>query len=256
MLPVFDQAEQLLTSLIHGGGDAPWLHDWSAYSSQANWSDNAVSVAAGGWQTFVNISGSGWLTWVRGWSSTTAADNPDIRVTVDGVPIVFTGQTPATGHTLGNDVWHPIHFKASLKVEVRNRHTSAANLGCNWTYLLQTATPKVGTQRLISMGSRLMADGWANGTSFTDVINVTGSGWLLGVTFSARYSGSSLLMYGYVETDGSTRMQSRGLVNPGLNPFKMHTFSGPLRFNNNLRIQHRTDTAGVEAMTRVWYALD
>ena len=85
-------------------------------------------------------------------------------------------------------------------------------------------------------------------TSYTDVLNITGSGFLVCVITSARTSNGSV----EITIDGGTA-RSISVNTFGVAAFP--AFSGLLRFKTSLLIRHKADAGGT-ARTNYWYSTD
>lgn len=251
-----DMQDLGLHGLIGGVSGLPSVLDWSAYTTNYNWSATPMGVNPNSYGTFLNITGEGFLIFARGDTNAVQAKNPNMRITVDGVAYVFEGVN-AGGAYQGNILVNPIYYKTSLKIELFNRDVSARALFCDYTYLAKTSTPSK-FQTLLSSPSRKMAYGINSLSSNVDVVNITGSGYLLAIEFTGRYgSGSSGHNVGTLTVDSVIKMNARNTFNPATEDTKHHSFNGPIRFNENLKVQHRDSSGGfITAITRVWYVLD
>lgn len=233
-----------------GGWTSPL--DWSAYQTVYDLTGATVSIPANTWQTFVNVTGKGFFKWCRV-DGQAGSSNPSIRLTIDGV--AYTFDTPnAGGDTQGNEVNFEIPFKNSLKIEGYNRHTSAVNFLCDYLYLFQQSTPSIGVT-LLNQSQRKMAYLTGESTTLVDVVNVIGSGYLLGIHFLGYYGSTSGTVYGNIAIDGSNKM-NRPLFQPATINFKQMNFPGPIRFDSRLIIQTRTTIAGAPYSCFAWYTLD
>lgn len=231
MQPVFDQAEQLLHTLIFGGGKpAPWLHDWSAHTIDYSWPGAATNIAAGQWATLLNTTGKGWLTFLRamgkdGWNET---EGPPIRITVDGgTPITWTADNAYA--LWGTDILVPIRFEVSLLVEVRNKDGSTRSFTLDHTILRDNQKPDVSKQTMLLHPTRREFAHGINGTTMTTVLDVLGSGWLVSLHTRGWGSGSA----GTLEINGATVYSERRLDRTG-------PFMGPIRFETRLTVKHRS----------------
>ena len=240
------------------GAGGPWLHDWGAYETVYDYARGLTSTGGKTWRTFVDeVTGPGFLLFVRGWSSHSGASLPDVRVTVDGTPYVFEGDLDSLPRT-GNKLLHPLPYQNTLKIEVYNGFSTSADLGCDYLYLRATGTPDPDIVTILGAGDRLSVYHMETSNTLTDVANVAGAGYLLGIMFSA-YSTSTSTEYsrGTVIVDGVTKMDDQQLVRIGAESHKTHYFPGPVRFASALRVQHRMDANNIGgAVTRVWYTLD
>ncbi|MNO28120.1 hypothetical protein D3C76_180070 [compost metagenome] len=238
------------------GGGGSSLHDWSAYTTHQNWAGTSTAIPAASFATMLDVTGDGQLVFVRAdTSSAGSARNPDIRMTVDGTAYTFEG-VDAGANRQGNMLLEPIYFKSSLKIEVFNRSASAGSFWLDYTYLLKTGTPGE-SQTLLTSSARKMAYSEVFAATDSDVVNITGSGYLLGIDFSAYYNSGVANLLGTVILDGTTIMNGRILFSPYASSGKISTFKGPLRFDSNLIVRHRMSTNNVStAVTRVWYTLD
>lgn len=245
-----------LHGLLGGGSSFPSPLDWSAYTPVYNWSGSTVSVPASSWHTFVNVTGEGFLKFVQAFSRSGNSVDPDVKITVDGTTLTFLGSL--IGLTHGNLITQPIYFQKSLKIEVFNHNASAGETGCDYTILNKNTNPNINKQTLLLASSRNEAKNTTNSTSITDVINLTGSGYLLGFV-TTGYAATSLGSNDILVTltmDAVTKMNDRALFNTGSATNKQHIFNGPIRFENSLRVQHHRAGTGGFSMTRVFYTLD
>lgn len=238
-----------------GVASLPNMLDWSAYDTIFDWSGLDSSVSLNSWGEFVNIAGEGYLVFVRGYSTgLNELSNPDIRITVDGNSSIFQGMAYYTRN--GNLILQPIYFKNSLKIELYNRYSQTDFLALDYTYLLKKNKPTL-SQTIIDGSNPLMTTGQTNTTSMSDVINLVGSGYLLGIEASSRYSSGGGQIYYSLNVDGVNVMNARPNVTaPASYAYKQHIFMGPIRFNSNLVIQHRTTTSATYGITRAFYLLD
>lgn len=237
-------------------GGSPNLQDWSAYTPVYDLTGTAVAVPASTWQTFVNVTGRGFLKWCRMNSEVAAAvANPAIKITVDGVEYTFDSSLNGS-YKQGNEVNFEIPFKKSLKIEGFNRSGSAANLICDYLYLLQQSTPNANNVTLLQQTQRKMATFYGNTTTLADVVNITGSGYLLGVRFLGVYVTGGAAIMGDIIIDGVQKMNNRYLYGIVGDPVKLTEIEGPIRFNSSLRIRTRTDIVAGNPLCFAWYSLD
>lgn len=235
-------------------GGLPSILDWSAYDTVYDWSGTTVSVPLTSWYTFVDVSGSGYLTFVQAIAALSTAAEPNVRVTIDGSPYVFNGFNTASTF-IGNIIMHPIYFKSRLKIELYNKAGSSASLGCDYSYLLKQQTP-TSNQSILLAGSRNEGYGQTTSLTLTDIVNISGSGYLLGALFSGWYSSAGGIVKGNVVVDSVTKMTSRNLFDVTAGTNKTHYFHGPIRFESSLQVQHLISTSGGFAQSRVFYTLD
>jgi hypothetical protein len=233
------------------GGLASLL-DWSAYDSIHNWIGTEVSVAAGAYYTFVNDTGEGYLLFCQGSMNTL---QPDIRITVDGVAYVFEGLVASGAHN-GNQIVHPIHFKTSLKIEVKNIDSSSRSIICDYTYIKKISDPSIDNQTLLGASQRKMAFGQTSSTSLTTVVNITGSGYLLNTILTAYFSSAGANCYLDIQVDGVSVMTDKFRYNSGNIARKQPVFIGPIRYSTSLLIRHKTDSTGTTSLTRAFYTID
>ncbi|MCI1763652.1 hypothetical protein [Heyndrickxia oleronia] len=245
--------DQYMHGLLSSGSSVPWIGDWSAYETVHDWTGTLKSTNGKRWVTFLELYGEGYLTFCRGFSATTAASNPDIRVTIDGQEAVFEGILGNTYH--GNILLQPLYFKNSVKIEIFNRHTTSLNFGCDYTVLKRIAEPVESVQTYLNTGSRKMTYAALNSTVLTDVLNISGSGYLVGLLVEGQYSVSGDIR-GKVTVDGQDIIPERILEYPSSTTYRQGFFNGPIRFNNSLQIQCRTSNAGTYYKCRAWYTLD
>lgn len=237
-------------------GGLPSPLDWSAYQPVYDYTGTTINVPANTWQTYVNVTGKGFLKWVRGYKGTQLTPmNPAIRITIDGVPYLFQQQASGA-YNQGNELNHDIPFKQSLKIEVENASVSGLFLGCDYLYLLAQSTPNPSKVTLLQQSQRNM--GYLNtaNTTLTDVINVTGSGYLLKAVFQGYYSTAASYVNGDLAIDGAQKMTDRQLFGTGIEDNKLSEIMGPIRFNSSLRVRTRIQAAGSSAICFVWYSLD
>lgn len=237
-----------------GGEGSPNPLDWSAYDTVYDWSIATTSVPATSYGTFLDIAGEGYLVFARGDSTVVTSRNPDVRITVDGIVYVFAG-IDAGAQSQGNALVSPIYYKTSLKIELFNRAAVSNTLRCDYTYLRKTkATSK--TQTLLISSNRKMAYAITTSVTNTDVVNITGSGYLLAIEFSGFYTSAGGTTYGTVTVDSVIKMNDRSAFGSMGESPKTHNYIGPVRFATNCKVQHRLNVTGSTALTRVWYVLD
>jgi hypothetical protein len=241
-----------------GGISAPWMNDWSAYSTVYDWSQTTASVPTVSWYTFVNISGAGFLKFVRAYCwDLAAAEYPDVRITIDGIAYVFTGVSGSAGVEIGNLLSQPISFSTSLKIEVFNRHTATASMACDYTYLLKTGTPNPTKQTILMASNRRIGFNQTSSTLATDIVNITGSGYLLDVEFGGYNTAiNSNSVHGTLIVDGVTKMNDVYLIRAAGGDQKLTYYKGPIRFTSSLQVRHRVDGASVVGLSRAFYTLD
>jgi len=236
---------------IETGG--PWFGDWGAYQTVYDWSGTTQNVPAGSWKTFVDVTGEGWLIFVRAFCQQTG--DTTFRITVDSIQYVFNGVNSQARS--GNLLTQPIYFSQNLKIEVFNSESSAMNVGCDYTYLLKNGIPDSSKQTILLSGQRNMGYHSTNSTILVDVINITGSGYLLGIEVSGLGSGTGGTVNVDLKINDANIMTDRALFAPSTTAVKQHFFNGPIRFTNSLRVQHRvTNPTGMTSYIRVFYALD
>lgn len=259
-MQVFDTAENILNSLTFGGSGGVWQYDWSAYSTVKNWAPQTLVIAASSWGKFLDVAGTGVLTFARACvtSASSTAEHPDVRVTVDGTARTFSGAA-ASGLLQGNLVLMPIPFKNSLKVEVFNRNTTTAyTFGLDYTYLLKQSAALTSRNALLSAGTRAMVVGSANSSTLATLLSVTGAGYLLGVEQYAMWNTQAALGYMDISIDGVQVMTDRVVTSSGLSQGtqRQGLFVGPLRFNTSLLVRTRYNAAGSSFTTHAQYTLD
>lgn len=248
--------DYLGNSLLFGSsGGGQWAHDWTAYQTLYDLTGTTVSVGASAWQTFLDITGKGVFKWVRMNTGTAGAVNPAIRLTIDGQAYSFDSPLAGSGNQ-GNEVNFEIPFKSSLKIEGFNRSAGAAALYCDYLYLLQQSSPNPSKITLLQQSQRKAAYYSAATTTLADVVNITGSGYLLGVRFLSFYNSANAIVNGDIIVDGVQKMTDRTLVGVGTPSNRLTEVVGPIRFNSSLRIRIRTDIAGATPICFVWYSLD
>ncbi len=241
-----------VTGSLSGG--MPNTGDWSAYETLHNWSGTTTSIPASSWGTFVDITGEGVALFL---SSDRQAN---IRVTIDGgTPIIFTGATLNTLSATTNTINQPIFFNSSIKVEVYNMITSTIPYFLDYTILKKIGEPDPLEQTILTQSQRLLANSSINSTTSQDVVNISGSGYLLGVLFTG-YSSAAMdsNSIGSITIDGTPKMTNRSLINFYNNGgTKLHVFNGPIRFETSLTVSHKmsVNSAGA-SWTRVWYTID
>jgi hypothetical protein len=259
-MKVYETAEALLDAMSFGGnGGGLWMHDWSGYASHYDWSGSTTSVPTNSWGTLLNVAdGPGFLTFARSFAAggATSAENPNIRVTVDGVAYTFSGASGAPSALIGNMLLAPIPYKTTLKVEAFNRDTgSARSLGLDYTYLSKAGIASSARTTLLSAGTRSMGFGTTASATMTTVANITGAGWLIGLatdTYGTANSNTTMT----IVVDGVTKMAARTVGNPQASTYKQQPFVGPIRFNTSLQIQHASASSVNTVMTREWHLLD
>jgi hypothetical protein len=244
--------------------EAPWFNDWSAYSTEYNWSGAGTSIAAESWGTLLTKLGEGALCFLR--SSTVAhvtnsfAANPDIRITVDGVPYVFSGSHSSTfsyvpAYAAGNILFQPIYFKQSLKVEVYNNFSSAQGFFLDYTCLLRNGTPDPSSHTILGSPQRLMADLHRSGT----LLSITGVGYLLGILIGgqAEYDYDPNDVKCTITVNGQTIMNARQVfrIHPANLSSLLFVFTGPIRFTSGCTITIQ-DGSRTRSYSRAWYVLD
>lgn len=237
-----------------GGGQ--WVHDWSAYQTICDLTGTTVTVPASTWQTFVNVTGKGFFKWCRASDTNSVSSNPNIRLTIDGQVYQFDGVV-AGSNNQGNEINFEIPFKTSLKIEAFNSHaTNAVNMMCDYLYMLQQSNPNASKVTLLQQSQRKMAYLTGNSTTLVDLLNITGSGYLLSARFLGYYSTAASPIYGDIAIDGVQKMTNRYLSSINQSSIKQSEVVGPMRFNNSLRIKTRTDATGTPYICEAWYSLD
>ncbi|MBP1907071.1 hypothetical protein J2Z32_003736 [Paenibacillus turicensis] len=245
--------------LNDSGGGGLWEHDWSAYNTQYDWNtNNSKTVSGKSWGELLNISGEGYLTFLRvSGSSFFSTGVPSVRLTVDGNVVIFDGLPESTHNRTGNIVYQPIVFKYSLKVEVYNNDTSSRQYASIYTCLIKNNNPNNGEQTLLSQSYRKVARNDTSSSAITEIINVTGSGYLTGIEVSAHLlSGSSGFTQMSLIVDGSTKYFNMITLNLFSSDYSLHSFIGPIRFNSSLVVSHLASSSTLVASSRVFYTLD
>ena len=247
-------ADATFFTLRPSGNSIPNDFDWSSYSIDYDWTGTSQSVASNSYQEFYNYSGEGFLRFVRGGSSASGiASNPDLRITVDGVEYVFLGD--ATDAKTGNCIYKNIYFKNSLKIEVFNRDGLTIDMECDYTILKKISNPKK-IDTVLESSLRDMAANENNTTSDVDVVNISGSGYLLQLASRAYWISRNENVILTVIADGVNVMTNRTLGEPTGDKNKQELFLGPIRFETSLIVKHRIAASGSPALTKVWYTLD
>jgi hypothetical protein len=252
---VYDGAEALLNGLTFGGSGGLWMNDWSAFNSNYDWSGTTKSVPASSWGTFIDVAnGPGYLTFARGVGSSTFLD-PDMRITVDGVPYVFSGVNTSTGPE-SNMLLHPIVYRSTLKVELYNRSTGAFSYGLDYTYMNKVSGPNANVATLLTAGSLAMNQAASTATGLITVASVTGAGWLTDIIVDQTYvsAGSQGLLT--LVVDGVTKINARQVVGATSGANKLGHFHGPVRFNSSLQVKISCSGSGSTTYGREWHLLD
>jgi hypothetical protein len=184
--------------------------------------------------------------------------NPNIRITIDGQVYQFDGfNGGANNDHQGNEINCEIPFKKSLTIEAYNSHTTQASFFiCDYLYLLQQSSPNASKVTLLQQTNRKMVYVTGTSTTFVDLLNVTGSGYLLGIRFSGYYVSYTSVTRGDIAVDGVQKMTDRALFGVGGEGYKQSEIVGPIRFNTSLRIKARADFAGTTFTCFAWYSLD
>ena len=234
--------------------------DWSAYTPVYNFTGTATNVPASSWYTHLNITGEGVFKWCSAFVNNNYGGahftSPTIRITVDGVVYEFTGYQN-TGSWVNNTVNVDIPFKQSLKIETYNTQTTTVvPAGLDYLYLLKNKSPNPGLRTVLSQSQRKMGHVGTSNTWGTDVVNVTGKGYLLGAFFTGFYSSGGGHTRGYITIDGSLKMNDRVLFGTSMGDYKQSNFFGPIRFESSLQIQVRTSLSASWAIGSAWYTLD
>lgn len=235
-------------------GGSPNLQDWSAYTPVYDLIGGSVSVPASSWGTFVNVTGKGFLKWCNISTTLSLSANPAIRITVDGQAYTFDSSLTGNAYQ-GNEISQEIPFETSLKIEGFNRNTGAVLMLCDYLYLLRQSNPNAKKVTILEQTIRKMAYATGSDTSLIDLVNVTGSGYLLGARFENYYSSLTGYTHGDISIDGVQRMTDRQLLGIYNSADKKSEIFGPIRFNTSLRIKTKC-TAGTFYVSRAWYTLD
>ena len=237
---------------IETGG--PWFGDWAAYTPVYNISGTTQNVPPQSWHTFVNITGTGFLKWCRAYHDSSYAMSPKVRITIDGTEKVFDVHLYFL-RAVGNEVGVELPFFESLKIEVYNSDTLTTPLGCDYLYFLQNASPDPNVNSLMQQSVVTTTYLAQQSTSLIDVVNMSGSGYLLEVCFWGYYNTASGTIYGDIAIDGVTKMSDRRLWSIG-GGYKLDKIVGPIRFGSSLRVRVRSDNLGTVPLCLVRYSLD
>jgi hypothetical protein len=239
------------------GGGGLWLNDWNAYEIDSKYG-TSQSIANGVWHTIVNItSGEGFLMDFRV-SHGGSGRIPDIRVEVDDFALkdIITSTPTSNMARIENIINQPIQFSKSLKVSVLQTGTSTT---LEWAYstFKKTTTPSKANNNILSASSRNMVLTSTESTSTTNVVSITGSGWLQGVECDMWYASADGIGDCFITIDGVVQIPTITNVNRTTTQ-AIKRGNKPIlkRFNTNLTVAHRTSSAGSPVMTRVWYTLD
>ncbi|MNP06212.1 hypothetical protein D3C76_981850 [compost metagenome] len=169
---------------------------------------------------------------------------------------IFEGLASSGFSSHGNTLLHQINFKTSLKIEAYNRSTvSSQPFFIDYTCLIKTGIPSENNT-LLTSSSRKMSELVMTSTTLQNVVDISGSGYLLAVEYYGYYASGSGNVLGTISIDGVTGMSDRTLYNVGASTIKLSLFQGPLRFNSNLTVGVRISAAGPGANVRAWYTLD
>jgi len=235
------------------GAGGPWFGDWSAYTPVYNISGTTVSVPQNSWFVIVNITGKGFFKWCRAYDTTNDGATPKIRLTIDGAQKVFDSIAIPSG--VGNEVKNEIPFLNSLKIEIFNSMATTASMVCDYLYFLQNTNPNPNINTILQQSVVKNAFLSTPASSLTDVLNLTGSGYLLSAKFFGRFSSTpGGDIFGDITIDGTNVMNNRLLWRIESNPYKLGEIVGPIRFNTSLRVRTRTSQSW--AWCLVEYSLD
>jgi hypothetical protein len=236
------------------GASPPNLLDWAAYTPVYDFEGADIAAPASAWTTALSISGKGFFRWCRMDTNDSTTPNPDIRLTIDGVPYSFATSTLGSSDQ-GNEVSHDILFNTSLKIEGYNRNTVARVIRCQYLYYTQTSTPNPSNNTLLSQSQRKMAYLSGNSTTAVDVLNIVGSGYLLGIRFLGYYGSMGAWIAGTLVVDGVTKMNGKQIVQTTTEGGKKSEYRGAIRFNSSLNVKVSTGTTGSNYVCEVWYTL-
>jgi hypothetical protein len=251
---VRDTVNNFFVYAPRGGNGGLWMNDWNSYNTVYDISGSVLSVNSVSYRTFLDITGEGFLTYLRADSAFSSSRNPNYRITVDGVAYVFEGVDSGAA-SQGNELLQNIYFKTSLKIEIYNRTASATNMYCDYCYLLKNGNPSSNKQQILLSSNRKMS--YAENATITnaDVANITGSGYIIGIQFGEYYSSAGSFTRSTITVDGVVKMNDR-IVCATDDRQQNSLFKFPIKFNSNFRIQQRTSSVGSVSYCRVWYVLD
>lgn len=228
----------------------PNMLDYSAYTTVYDWSGTVSSIGATAWGIFIDETGEGYLTFCRGFCTHANGDNPNIKITIDGILSEFNNSTNTGGSYQGNIIHTPIYFKKSLKIEMYNRDATSRNFGCDYTYLLRQTVPSLN-QTILTATTKDMKYLSTVSTTFVDLINISNSGYLL----AAELEGCPGTLNFNLSIDGVTKTTDRQVYLASNTTIKQPVFIGPIRYNTSTIMQIKSPI-NQSIIGRAWYTID
>lgn len=251
--------DQYLHGLIGKSMDSgfPNFLDLSGYEILYDWEgQNHPLLISEGVYEVVSVTGSGSLSFCRMFGLSNTAPELNIILEIDGVDYEFEGSSPLSNSS-GNLIMQPIHFEEYIKIKAHNTSAVSKIPVCDYTIIRKIAEPNPENQTILSSGVRKHGFVETGSTSFADVVNVDGSGYLLDALFTGYYGSASRYVNALVVIDGVTILpNTRNLISPSGGSFKQHNFKGPVRFENSLRVAVKPSNVGITAQSHAWYTLD
>lgn len=252
----------LATSVVGGGDGTFSTLDFSAYTTHANWKRQETSLPSSTWLTFLNVTGAGVLTFVRGYFGNASFFAPDMEVVVDGVSYRFLAESYVSIEyvSFGTVINSPIAFNESLEIKLFSSGATRPAV-LNYTYMLKTKEP-TNEQTILSAGLRKMIIKETGSiTGFSTAANIIGKGYLLGVEIDGGlYSTGDfpfLSVRSIVSADSVEIMDNTSVYQTAYNGKRHSMFSGPVRFNTNLKVQVAIDYPNRgKGIIKIYYILD
>lgn len=226
-----------------------------------DWLNNSAQPES--WFTLLDYQGDGFLTFAsifwRQLSGTQGNDLPT-RITVDGVSFIcdFEKDVNVTTWNMltSYHMTDLIRFEESIKIETYNSHpdnTYRPALAYSIMDVNRDTDDDVNALKdKVYMHDMKLTSG-TNGNN-VEVINVSGAGYLMQI--EGKASGSSSRYALKVEVDGVTIIDQELLSGTDVDYKSSGFFKGPIKFNNNLTVYHRSGASNARLFTDVYYLLD
>lgn len=218
----------------------------------------AAPVAAGA--TALNVTGSGWIFLVTAWLNSTGSATSYVDITVDGIllekVVVCKGVESSGGNNraAGGTYAIPIRFESSMVVTC-----SGLTYLCV-IYGLDTGSGKLyGTKNIPDPYKLKPNYGTFNQnyqtTTYFDVLNISGSGYLLGM-HGAAGDDDGVTVWVNLFIDGVQIWNGLNLMNGDDAASRELHITTPIRFNSSLQIQTKSSGATAGATLNTKYTLD
>lgn len=232
-----------------GGTKGVWIYDLSAYTCYYDWSgDNPINIERYKWGTVLDISGEGYLSHVK---IKGIGTYNSIKITIDGVVKTLTG-------SVASEI-ADIYFKTSLKIEIYETGAYGGTYTVYYTYFIKNTTPDITKNTILDSSTRSIDNVKTQSITLTNVIDITGSGYLEKIEFMTiddYLSGAKcivkIIVDGVVKMNGVEVLISTSVYNKN----NIYKLIGSIRFNTSLKIQHAYSDNRYGMFTTVHYALD